>query len=185
MKKDELKKAFDKKFGNIEVSKELKDKTLEKIAHTKTSHLPYLKNFAAIFIVTFLCLSIYLARDTQKADLIYDTSEQKELNNSTEFYRMTTPQDASYQTNDVILKQSANSYGTSLQSAEAVLDYSKASQELTESVNLATSTISEEEFLIQHPNSEKTKNGYILHENDKEIIYVFKDKVLDNIITIE
>ena len=65
MNKKELNQAFENEFNKISVSDELKSKTLNSIANQptkKTSHIPYLKNFAAIFIVSLLCFILMLIR---------------------------------------------------------------------------------------------------------------------------
>ena len=43
----------------------------------------------------------------------------------------------------------------------------------------------ENDFLDQYPNAEKIANGYIIYENETKITYIFKDGILENIITVE
>jgi len=83
MKKEELKDVFEKEFEKISVSDELKVKTINSIntKHIgKTSHLPYLRNFAAIFTVTLLCVSIYFTNNyTKKQYGSFDAAENEAI----------------------------------------------------------------------------------------------------------
>ena len=83
MNKKELKSAFEKEFKNINVSNELKEKTLNAIntsSKQKTSHIPYIRNFAAVFVVTLLCLSIYFSNNSYKNQPnTYDTLKENSI----------------------------------------------------------------------------------------------------------
>jgi len=107
MNKIELKKAFEKEFEKISVSNELKSKTLNSISthqNKKTSHIPYIRNFAAIFVVTLLCVSVFftnnqkenqsISSDENKSESILElpTIENKTIKKSSSPLLKSTPQ---------------------------------------------------------------------------------------------
>ncbi len=178
MKREELKNEFNKKLENIKVSDELKEKTINKIyLKGNVYRLPYwIKNCAAIFVVTCLCLSIYtinnkniftksiedndssinlysennLSRSIKEEKISDDFSVNSNLSN---FYGM-------YQTKsyDSAIMEDAISNNT-----ENLLDLDKELK------------ITEEEFLNNNPSAEKVENGYILKINNIENFYELKD----------
>lgn len=215
MKKEELKKAFDKEFENITVSAELKEKTLKAIndsSNIKHSHLPYLKNFAAVFVVTMLCLSIYLTRNepqkninleiNSEAESISDINTQtpaiaNETNESYAIEEVKLPQ-KSIQRNNKKYNQETDSLQQKTTSQKNLLMMKAPILEKQDSDNMIlqdfgtlettqseNNNISEEEFLTTYPNAEKIENGYKIYENNKEIIYVFNNGFLENTIILE
>ena len=200
MNKKELKQAFEKEFENISVSNELKDKTLNSINSNpikRTSHLPYIKNFAAIFVVTLLCLSIYfsnnkLGKNLSIDEMIYGNIEKNSDSLSTEdiTLKRTRPSQES------ISNQSAldfNLYGTNSINSSTTSNYKTSgvpamdtvkeeAMQLDTSESLKITT--EDEFLAYHPEAEKIENGYIIYEDGKETLYIFNDNLLENIIII-
>lgn len=176
MKKDELKKAFDKEFINITVSPKLKEKTLENIKASyikKNSHIPYLKNFAAIFVVTMLCVSIYFTRNIPKNNNLESTNEQIVLDTLED----SEPSVANFESDKkerALFMAPANlesiNYG--------ILNDCSETQEVA-------SITSEEDFLKLYPNAEKLENGYKIYENGKEVIYIFENGFLKNTIIQE
>lgn len=209
MKKNEIKKAFDEKFSDITVSDELKEKTLKKIhklSFQRTSHLPYLKNFAAIFVVTMLCLSIYFKGSFKQINSINSVSHEKityDLIENTENEilnyedtatvqlksRMSTPE-ASVSTtfgNKSELSQTESTQDTLISPLSVNDQYD---QDVLNSISLQEDTevknvMSENEFLILYPTAEKVENGYKIYQNNKEIIYIFNNGNLEDTIIIE
>lgn len=205
MKKAELKKAFDKEFNNIAVSNELKSKTLEAINKSyinKHSHIPYLKNFAAIFVVTMLCISIYFTRNSKEIGFISNSTTNQDSSISDlsgEIESCSMPME---KLNETSREATLNSYAgtvTEPQTAKTKSIFSSsASFDKTENTtNLLNDSLSianieseqsitlEKDFLEQHPDAEKIDNGYKIYVDNKEILYVFKDGILENIITID
>ena len=211
MKKEELKKAFEKNFEKICVSSELKTKTLNAINTSqakKTSHLPYLKNFAAIFVVTLLCVSIYYTKSPVKKEHSYNSNkvQDEEFPEGSDSTKNTTFQlHKSIQSSEVeesILESSPSAlYGNILVDdfisetsntpsmdalSSAIIKDTKEKSFAADSVRAETAkSITETEFLNQHPDAEKIENGYIVYENDKETLYIFKNNKLENIIIID
>lgn len=209
MKKSEIKKAFDENFSDITVSDELKEKTLKKI-HTlplqRPSHLPYLKNFAAIFIVTVLCLSIYFRGNFKQINSINSISHEKITYDLTENIeneilnyedtatdqlksRMLTSETSISTTfgNKSELSQAESTQDTLISPLSLSTQYDQdvlngiSLQEDTEEKNV----MSEDEFLILYPSAEKVENGYKIYQNNKEIIYIFNNGNLEDTIIIE
>lgn len=205
MKKNELKKAFNKEFEKIKVSNELKEKTLNAIkAPTKPSHIPYLKNIAAILVVGFLYLSIYKANTNLKKDfsakdekipnLVSETYSEPYIEEeavlmksspSQSFKSKQILQDAS----DSIAYESDNSFDEiqNLTSFNAPL-FGTARQEQAQILEVEETilpSLSEKEFLDLHPDNEKTKNGYIIYENNQKVLYTFENGILKNTLIID
>lgn len=203
MKKEELKKAFEKKFENIAVSNELKSKTIKAINNAsikKHSHIPYLKNFAAIFVVTMLCISIYFTRNTTKNNFISGSIKEDSTSNFTadtepfsakeeqQLLKSAARENPSTLQNDTKkfnISPTVNSFGAmqDLQSQNTnIIFANSASTENLESENIITS---EDEFLSLYPNAEKIENGYRVYENGKEILYTFENGLLKRAETIK
>ena len=203
MKKSELKKEFEKEFKNILLSKELKTKTINliKTIHTnKSSHLPYLRNFAAIFVVTLICLSIYITNNMSSNNNIttYNVPQEEAT-----LKEQSIENNVEAKSNNTLLRKStiksAKSevyYGTTTEElASPPYQFQKANSlnnftldssisdnlEKTESIY----SLSEDEFLAQHPEAEKNEKGYIIYENEQKTLYVFKNNNLENIMIIE
>ena len=209
MNKKKLKEAFDKEFNNITVSNELKQKTLNAVEvkqNQKSLPLPYLRNFAAVFIDSLLCLSIYIVKNTpQKENITFDKSnlsnetileESENLNsNIPELTRAINTENAAPSTDlisfDTMISNSTSSTETPptlYSSGASTLSNALQKKSQLSTPNLQKETItalSEDEFIKQHPNAEKVDNGYIIHENEKETVYIFNNKVLENIIIID
>lgn len=212
MNKDELKKAFENEFNNITVSDALKEKTLKAIKSSyikKPSHFLYLKNFAAIFVVTMLCISIYFTRnmpknETTKAPIInndnitYGLIESQEIidskNLNTESMReeaillspkSSAPLQSTSTLNDSLTKEKSISNFSSFNLGNASNNIVMADMEATEEVKDLEIKMSEDEFLKSYPTAEKIENGYKLYEDNREIIYIFKDGFLENTIILE
>lgn len=182
MKKEEIKNIFEENLKNIKVSKELKEKTLNNI-YTKNNvyHFPYwLKNCAAIFIVTCICLSIYLINNKPQF-----TNESNEINLNNESIHQET-------SDTVQLKDINNSNSFMLKSSKPSLNYSAMESLQKESDNLReygsilmdsledqkSEVLTEEEFLLKNPDAKKTNEGYMIIENNKEVIYIFNNGLL-------
>lgn len=191
MKKEELKKAFNEKFEKITVSNELKSKTLNAIntkQKQKTSRLPYLRNFAAIFVVTLFCISIYFTRNVEKNSQNITTGEANNnvtLENNKTLRKSPLPSDT-IESKKLIKEEASmlfdtistnNVYSTPDNSSSFGTIQSAAIPKETEILS-----ISEDEFLKQHPNAEK---GYVIYENNKESLYIFSNGYLENIIIID
>lgn len=212
MKKAELKKAFDNEFKNITVSDELKSKTLEAVNSTyiKHSHLPYLKNFAAIFIVTMLCISIYFTRNTQNNNLTFDTQQEEITSNfqnvednettgaietilpQTEKSRLKSSRPQSQTTTNSINDISKDMYFSpqdNLLMTPASFKIENANNALIaedfgsikEEMESETEITSEDEFLLLYPDAEKTENGYTVYKDGKEILYTFENGILKSV----
>jgi len=204
MNKIQLKKAFEKEFEKITVSDQLKSKTVNAIntSHKRTSHIPYIRNFAAVFVVTLLCVSIYFTNNfskkqfysdnviTNETQILESTINEKQLERKME--NSTSLKSIKPETiyNNKISKStpspsfySLNDFGN-IATDDLQLQMEKYSTDCA--VPESTDTLlSEAEFLKQYPDAEKIENGYIIYENEKQTTYIFKDGMLENIVTIE
>lgn len=187
MKKEELKKEFEEKLKNIAVSAELKERTLNNIySKNNVYHLPcWIKNCAAVFVVTCLCLSIYVVNNKN----IFN--KDNSANSYTENYFLQDITDENMNVDSIMdSKVLMKSYSTdSVENFTNDLDntifhdtqYPKIrsapvpmlSNELLDSTD--KNEISEEEFLRNNPDAKKTENGYIIIKNNVEISYELKD----------
>lgn len=179
MKKEEIKNAFEESLKNIKVSRKLKEKTLNNI-YTKNNvyHFPYwLKNCAAIFIVTCICLSIYLINNKPQ---LQNESDKINLNN--ESINQETAGNVQTETisnsNSFMLKSSKPSLNysamESLQNAsDSLREYGSILMDSLESQQ--SEVLTEEEFLIKNPDAKKSNEGYMIIENNEEVIYIFKN----------
>lgn len=77
-KRNELNNIFQKELNTITVSEELKNRTLNKIKKQPTSSLYWLRNCAAVLLVSCICLSLYLHQNPHflKHSDKYDAVEQ-------------------------------------------------------------------------------------------------------------
>lgn len=214
MKKAELKKAFENEFNNITVSNELKEKTLKAINSSyikKPSHFLYLKNFAAIFIVTMLCISIYFTRNVPKYEttkestidnnndnvtygfieaqeiINYDNSNSDSMRKDTILLspKLSAPLQSTSTLNDSLTKEKSALNSSSFNLGNVPNDIITSDMEATEETQKSEIKMSENEFLKLYPTAEKIENGYKLYEDNKEIIYIFKDGLLENTIILE
>lgn len=187
MKKEELKKEFEEKLKNIAVSAELRERTLNNIySKNNVYHLPcWIKNCAAVFVVTCLCLSIYVVNNKN----IFN--KDNSANSYTENYFLQDITDENMNVDSIMdSKVLMKSYSTdSVENFTNDLDntifhdtqYPKIrsapvpmlSNELLDSTD--KNEISEEEFLRNNPDAKKTENGYIIIKNNVEISYELKD----------
>ena len=194
MKKEELKKEFEERLKNITVSDDLKEKTLANIySKNNVYRLPYwIKNCAAIFVVTCLCLSIYIVNNKN----IFDkkTEDESSVKLHTEDYSLNSINDESLK-----MESSINSSEGKTLMKSATFDSSEFFPHDINANNLAPvqfsitpstpapiledsyivhdseSALTEEEFLKDNPNAKKTGNGYMVVINDIEIFYELKD----------
>lgn len=180
MKKNEIKKIFEENLKNIEVSSELKEKTLNIIKNkNNVYHFPYIiRNCAAIFIVTCLCLSLYLVNNKNPFNKKDIPSESNTLNSIED-----TPLTTSYKT---VKSLPMEKYGTLNQDffstnsikAEASINEEnlRIQEDSIEDLYIGNYIgLDEEEFLNINPNAKKTENGYIIIENNEEILYKISD----------
>lgn len=177
MKKEEIKNAFEEELKNINVSRELKEKTLNKISYkNNVYHLPYwIKNCVAIFIVTCICLSIYLANN--KIDF---NKNIKEKNFNENIYQETNLKNTNKNdTNGTFMLKSANpslEYSPVENSIDDSTRLRKNSNVMMDYINIENSYIlTEEDFLINNPNAIKTDNGYLITEDDETFLFVFEN----------
>ena len=191
MTKKELKNAFEKKFENITVSEKLKEKTLNAVnqaTQKQTSHIPYIKNIAAIFIVGILCYAIYGVNTTPYDTSINYDSEQVKQNDipSTPEVANSRLLKATPSMNTIEIEENTTEslYGSpqTFSKNKALLQDFSTTNTL-EKNNISTTL--EKDFLDQHPNAEKIDGGYVIYENQKETIYTFKNGILENIIIID
>ena len=217
MNKKELKKAFEKEFEKIFVSDELKSKTLKAIKDTpaiKTSHIHYIRNFAAIFVVTLLCISIYFANNIPKnnsikSNTLQDVNTSISENTKNDYNRDNAIMQKSEPTQNAVDSQTTGNanietFTTPEISSKYSASYDAAPNFALQATNAPNDiglqdssflkekdekqqiiSITEEDFLNQYPEAEKVESGYIIYEDGKEKIYVFKDKKLENIIIID
>jgi len=183
MNKKELKQAFEAELEKITVSKELKEKTLNAVnavSSKKTSRIPYIRNIAAIFVVTLLCLSIYCVNDFHQNNSTSESSlpqTQNITDNSTSYLLKSAPlRSNSAETNIYFDDFSGAKNEMTLQEDT----YSKASPQQ----NSGIKAISESDFLNSHPEAEKIEGGYVIYEGETEILYFFKNGILENTIII-
>lgn len=178
MKREELKNEFNKKLKNIKVSEELKEKTINKIyLKGNVYHLPYwIKNCAAVFIVTCLCLSIYVVNNKN----IFNKStadNENSIDLYSENYSLRSINKENVELNDEILDSyNQNSFGMAITENATKELFSTKSNSIQDSINLDYDLkITEEEFLLNNPNAIKIENGYILKVDNIEIFYELKD----------
>lgn len=140
MKKDELKKAFETEFQKILVSDELKEKTLNAINNakpSKMSYAPYIRNIAAIFVVTLLCVSTFLVRSNK--------SREKTSQASDNVSSYSSPNQATGSTdNAILLQDSLKSESTELFSSAQIESPRLSKSIKAESLNAPSNSISED-----------------------------------------
>ncbi len=191
MKKEELKKEFEKKLKNITVSNELKERTLNNIySKNNVYHLPYwIKNCAAVFVVTCLCLSIYAINDKNvfNKEFNKDTSANSYAENH--YLQDITDENMgvdSIMDRKVLMKsystESVENFTNDLNDTFFPATQFSTSNSIPDSMltdKLLNSTkeseLSEEDFLINNPNAKKTENGYSIIKDNVEIFYELKD----------
>ena len=200
MTKKELKKIFDKELNNITVSDELKEKTLKEINNRNSQnifYIPYLRNVCAVFVVAFICFSVYYTNNQffNKEDNI--TSNNMESENlkartfSPETLNSTIVKNLSYDIEESTLDKSFETKSlpqqTKLKSARPLIEKSTSNvieiQPTKENGNVMNNELSlegilEEEFLLRYPEAEKIDDGYKVFENGMEEIYIFKNGFL-------
>lgn len=194
MKKEELKKEFEESLKNIIVSDKLKEITLNNIySKNNVYHLPYwIKNCAAIFVVTCICLSIYVVNNKNIFNKeSYNNETYTTLH--TEEYLLKSINDEKVMTDclpesKMILKSiplneiESSSYAEDKISNDVSNNsmrystFSITTNGLTESyTDSSVEGITEEEFLENNPNAQQTENGYIVVKNDVEVFYELKN----------
>lgn len=194
MKKEELKKEFEEKLKNITVSDELKERTLNNIySKNNVYHLPYwIKNCAAVFVVTCLCLSIYVVNNKNIFSKSSNDEFSPKLHTGEYFLQSTDDTAVKFDTLPeckMMIKSSSplneleSSYYTPENTLNNITDglmrsssFSAITQDLANSYNdSATTEIPEEEFLRNNPDAKKTENGYSIIKDNVEIFYELKD----------
>jgi hypothetical protein len=180
MKKNEINKILENELKTIKVSNELKEKTLNNIYNkNNVYHLPiWIKNTAAIFIVTCICLSIYLANNRIKLDNSVQSLD--EINNLD-----TNITEAAY---GGLEKEESLSAKKTLKFSAPLNDYVKPENATNKEIIFDTSDnllnerliedssiLTEEEFLLNNPEAKKLENGYLITENNEKIIYIFNN----------
>ena len=93
MTRKELKKIFDKELNDIMVSDELKEKTLNEINNVKSQnvfYIPYLRNVCAVFVVAFICLTVYYTNN-QFFNKSFDKEEDNAIDSKLENIFMKVP----------------------------------------------------------------------------------------------
>jgi len=209
MTKKELKKLFDKELNNIRVSDELKEKTLKEINNIKSQnvfYIPYLRNVCAVFIVAFICFSVYYTNnqffnksfDKEEDNAIYNNMETENLKARTlgpETLNNTILKELNYDIEESVVDKRVEKnfvpQQTMLKTAPLLTEKltSDATQieVITENQmffgdvmndEVSLEGILEEEFLLRYPDAQKTSNGYKVLENGIEEIYIFKDGFL-------
>ena len=184
MKRKEVKKAFEKTLKNINVSNELKVKTLNNIySKNNVYHFPYIiRNCAAIFVVTCICLSVYLITNDKNTtenitldEAISETNESNTSITSYEDYRILKSAPVKE------YKATQNLSTTNEIKTESAFN-KEASKMLMDSIEEASTEtyigLTEDEFLINNPGAKKIEEGYIILENEKEILYKIKGGII-------
>lgn len=181
MKREELKNEFNKKLENIKVSDELKEKTINKIyLKGNVYRLPYwIKNCAAVLVVTCLCLSIYIinnknifTKSIEDSDSSINLYNENSLSRSLKEEKLS--EDSSGE-NDL-----SNFYGIyEMKSYDSAIMENTVSN-ITEDLSDLDKTvkITEEEFLLNNPNAEKVENGYIIKINNTVVFYELKNGIV-------
>ena len=208
MTKKELKKLFDKELNNIMVSDELKEKTVKQINNKKGQkvfYIPYLRNVCAIFIVSFICFSVYYTNNKFFTNKEANTNHTSSI---TENIKARTSRDKNtidmysidnfnynYNVEENVVNNSVESFSmpqqTKLKSTQVLMDLSEGMTEKVESMaenemlfgnvmnkEVINEGILEEEFLLRYPEAIKIYNGYKILENGIEEIYIFRDGIL-------
>lgn len=182
MKKEEIKSIFEENLENIKISKELKEKTLNNIySKNNVYRFPYLiKNCAAIFIVTCICLSIYiinnkpnsineLSEATINSESIikksFENVETQSIDNSSSFMLKSSRPSAN---NSII--ESLQNKNEDLHEYDSVLMDGLEKQD--------DEILTEEDFLLKNPTAKKTNEGYMIIKNNKKTIYIFENGLL-------
>jgi len=209
MTRKELKKIFDKELNDIMVSDELKEKTLNEINNVKSQnvfYIPYLRNVCAVFVVAFICLTVYYTNnqffnksfEKEKGNITSDNFETENIKARTldsETLNNTILEDLSYDIEESIVDKRVEKKSipqqTMLKSAPPLKKNSTSDIAEVEMItekevffgNIMSDEanlegILEEEFLLKYPEAQKTSNGYKVLENGIEEIYIFKDGFL-------
>lgn len=195
MKKEELKKEFEEKLKNITVSSNLRERTLNNIySKNNVYRLPYwIKNCAAVFVVTCLCLSIYVVNNKNIFNKENDTHDSIELH--TENYMLKSINDeslmlessmSSFEMKSTTLDTS-NNYSNDIDSSDLFTPEFSLKRSAPITSNSFTECIkepipTEEEFLTDNPDAIKTEIGYMIIKDDTEIYYELKDGFIYEII---
>lgn len=189
MNRDELKKLMEEEFEDIKMTDKLKLKTIKRINevnNTNIPHFPYLKNICAIFIVSLICLCVYLNKNSFYTPKDMAKSEMVEENfiNDSSFKDIDELEDASspkmmksksFVAGSGYTEGALEDYSTTYTENATMRDYQMLDNGKNEAVLLT-----EDEFIKKYPEAEKTDKGYIINEK----LYVFEDGNLLEIIEI-
>ena len=198
-KRTELKTIFDKSCQNVFVSKELKTKTLNSLKKRTTS-LYWLRNCAAILIVSCLCLTLYVQQNTS---FNKDSSNQAILQNTNTLAPSALPENLSKQRSiyNITPNNSNSPYQTeSLQTTLPTYDLIKEEHATKTIYNFDTTQLqkkssniihqvqigdTEQELLNAYPQIEKHENGYSLSLNEQIVLYEVTNGLISNISILQ
>lgn len=192
MKRDELNKLIEDEFLEIKVSDELKIKTLKKIEeinNTGISHISYLKNICAVFIVSLICLCAYMNKDSFYLSLEKET-ENILIEDTSEVLDQNIAETESLSAGQMLKAKSfSNKEKSEISDSRAYLDEAvndsiEYGVVMRNSYSTPNSMIKEDEFIRNHPGAKKTDKGYIVKENEIEKLYVFENGILLEILEI-
>lgn len=182
MEKNELNKILENELKNIKVSNELKEKTLNRIYNkNNVYHLPiWIKNTAAIFIVTCICLSIYLANNSIKLDnsaQSLDKINNLDTNITEAAYGGLEKEENLSAKETLKFRAPLNDYAKTGSTTNREIMFNTSDNILNEYLIEDSSILTEEEFLINNPDAEKIEDGYLITENNEKIIYIFNNGI--------
>lgn len=194
MKREELKKLIEEELIDVKVSDTLKVKTLKKVEesnNTKISHIPYLKNICAVFIVSLICFFVYMNKDN------FYLQEEKEpenilMENTGEVFEQNVANTESLSAGQMLkaksfsIKEKDKSENSVSRAYldEVVNDNIEYGVVMMNDYNSEKVMLKEVEFIKNHPEAKKTDKGYILKENEIEKLYVFENGILLEILEI-
>lgn len=206
-KKNEIKQILENEFQDVTVSDELKLKTLQEVKNYSKPSLYWLRNCAAVFIVSCLCLSLYLheshilennfevekAQTQEYAEDIESGSISIQNLNESNLLRSSTPVDTTSG-----FGSSSNGFSTAkkenLQKSSAVIYDMLSDESVSESLimnpiqdndeNYIDFEIGDniEELLKIYPKAEKQENGYNVSIDGNVVFYEVVNGTITNIL---
>jgi len=204
-KRNELKDIFQKELNNIKVTNKLKDKTLLNISKQHKTSIYYLRNCAAVLLVSCICLSLNLKKNSffykkniplesmpQDTNLkteefipkAISSEEQKMRAYSPENYQRENTPVQSYKT--PISTNTLIDYGLSstmldisqpAETSSIITESSKTNERLTE-IKVGDTV---ENLLQYYPNLQKSENTYTLITQNCIITYHVNNGIITNI----
>lgn len=206
-KKNEIKQILENEFQDITVSDELKLKTLQEIKNYSKPSLYWLRNCAAVFIVSCLCLSLYLheshilennfeaekaqtqeyAEDIESGSISIQNLNESNLSRSSTTVDMTSG-----------FGSSSNGFSTAkkenLQKSSAVIYDILSDESVSEALIMNPIQDNDEndidfeigdnieELLKIYPKAEKQENGYSVSIDGKVVFYEVVNGTITNIL---